>query len=202
MLRIEGFYTSNPNRRVSVNKGNNPSVAEATTSSKKEAGARKHRSFNAAMELILETPGYIKAMGELVSTQLILKAAPKIAARHLCNEDTKAFNAKVSLIYDGYVEQIIRTHLLDAAYGCWAWRKNEVASLLNGYKSQALRDADKAKGAEKVALYKIANFCEKKWVVEKLTESLNNIIEDVFAMEDLCIEGFEAILASKYSKLF
>lgn len=209
MLKIERVYSS-PYRRVSVETksnnnhlGSNEShVAEATTSNM-EAGARKHRNtFDEVMKNLYMTPGYIQEMGRIVTSSIV--STGEIACPNI--EDIKAFRARVDLIFKGYIEMILRTHFEEAAYGCFKWERKEVSSLLNGYKSQALREAEEAellgKKAEKRAFYKIANFCDSKLNAHCITVMLNNIIEDVFSMEDLCLEGFQTILASKYAKNF
>lgn len=174
-------------------------VANTAATSKKEAGAGKHHSFKAMLDMVFETPGYMKAMVNLINGILSASSAERI---HLKNEEKLAFQAKVSLIYEGYVADIVRTHLIDSAKLRCQWDFHEVASLLNGYKSQALREAEKTSSYEKVAFYKLASFCEKKENIRKLTKLMNKIFRDLWEMEDIGINGFEAILASKYSKLF
>lgn len=174
-------------------------AANTAATSSKEAGAGKYHSFKAMLDMVFETPGYMKAMVNLINGILSASSAEKI---HLKNEEKLAFQAKVSLIYEGYVADIIRTHLLDSAKLRCQWEFQEVASLLNGYKSQALREAEASQSFEKVAFYRLASFCERKENIRKLTKLMNKIFRDLWEMEDLGIEGFEAILASKYSKLF
>lgn len=71
------------------------------------------------------------------------------------------------------VESVIYVDIFDAHNDGFRWSFNEVKDLFKGYRSQALREAEKAKGLNKSFYFQLAKALQDKEYIRDFVKSIN-----------------------------
>lgn len=71
------------------------------------------------------------------------------------------------------VESVIYVDILDAHNDGFRWSFNEVRDLFKGYRSQALREAEKAKGLNKSFYFQLAKALQDKAYIRDFVKEIN-----------------------------
>lgn len=71
------------------------------------------------------------------------------------------------------VESVIYVDIFDAHNDGFRWSFNEVKDLFKGYRSQALREAEKAKGLNRAFYFRLAKALQDKEYIRDFVKSIN-----------------------------